>query len=213
MNGEPRAGRCVIFGSGETAGAPYAPLPNDYLIAADGGYEAIRARGLSPELVVGDFDSLGYRPEGDNVIALPCEKDDPDLILAIQLGLDRGYREFQLYGAAGSRLDHTFANLLALRYLADHGANGRIVTPNSELFILRSGRASFGADERGKISIFSLSERSCGVTLTGLKYRLTDRTLESSEWIGLSNEFIGEPASIEVRDGTLLVVKNAEWVQ
>lgn len=213
MNGEPRAGRCVIFGSGETAGAPYAPLPNDYLIAADGGYSAIRERGLSPDLVVGDFDSLGYRPEGDNVIALPCEKDDPDLILAIQLGLERGYGEFWLYGAAGSRFDHAYANLLALRYLAEHGANGRIITPNSELFILRSGRASFDADERGKISIFSLSERSCGVTLTGLKYRLTDRTLESGDWIGLSNEFIGEPSAIEVREGTLLVVKNAEWVQ
>lgn len=212
MNSLARGGRCVIFGSGETAGAPYSPRPDDYLIAADGGYAALCSLGHEPNLVIGDFDSLGYQPEGENVIPLPREKDDPDLILAIQLGLERGYDEFWLYGAAGSRFDHAYANLLALRFLADRGANGRIVTPTSEIFLIRDGRASFGADERGKISVFSFSERSCGVTLRGLKYALTERTLESGDWIGLSNEFIGVPASIEVRNGTLLVVKNAPWV-
>lgn len=211
LRSEPR--RCVIFGSGESRGAAYSPRIGDILIAADGGYNALRRRKLRPDWVIGDFDSLGFVPKGKNVRVVPREKDDPDLILAIRCGLEAGCREFALYGATGTRFDHSYANVLALRYLREQGALGRIVTPDAELFVMISERVDFPAEERGKLSIFSLSERSLGVTLSGLKYPLADRTLTAREWLGLSNEFIGVAASISVRDGTLLVVKHADWVE
>lgn len=211
LRSEPR--RCVIFGSGESRGAAYSPRIGDILIAADGGYNALRRRKLRPDWVIGDFDSLGFVPKGKNVRVVPREKDDPDLILAIRCGLEAGCREFALYGATGTRFDHSYANVLVLRYLREQGALGRIVTPDAELFVMISERVDFPAEERGKLSIFSLSERSLGVTLSGLKYPLADRTLTAREWLGLSNEFIGVAASISVRDGTLLVVKHADWVE
>ena len=211
LRSEPR--RCVIFGSGESRGAAYSPRIGDILIAADGGYNALRRRKLRPDWVIGDFDSLGFVPKGKNVRVVPREKDDPDLILAIRCGLEAGCREFALYGATGTRFDHSYANVLALRYLREQGALGRIVTPDAELFVMISERVDFPAEERGKLSIFSLSERSLGVTLNGLKYPLADRTLTAREWLGLSNEFTGVAASISVRDGTLLVVKHADWLE
>ena len=199
--------RCVIFGSGDSDGVPYLPLPDDLVLAADGGYDALRRRGIEPDWVIGDFDSLGRVPEGGNVLTYPREKDDPDMVLAIRFGLERGCREFALYGATGSRFDHSYAGLLALRRLREWGAFGRIYTPNAEIFVLINERYDFPARARGKISVFSLSAES-RVTISGLKYELTERLLNAGEWLGLSNEFIGKPGFISVREGVLMIVRN-----
>ena len=79
------------------------------VIAADGGLRHLEAQGLTADLIVGDFDSLGRVPEGDNILRHPVEKDDTDMLLAVRTGLDRGYRIFVLYGGLGGRLDATNA--------------------------------------------------------------------------------------------------------
>ena len=56
-------------------------------------------------------DSLREAPRGGEIVRLPAEKDDTDMVAALRLGLARGYRDFRLYGAAGGRIDHTIANL------------------------------------------------------------------------------------------------------
>ena len=89
------------------------PGAQDFLIAADKGYEALEAYGVPPNLVVGDFDSLGRRPNHPNVVQLPAAKDDTDMVYAQREGLDRGYRRFVLLGGVGGRLEHTLANLQA----------------------------------------------------------------------------------------------------
>lgn len=204
--------RCVIFGAGDSENVVYSPRPDDLIIAADGGYAALRNRGIEPDRILGDFDSLGYVPDGGKVLKFPREKDAPDLVLAIQYGLDQGCREFALYGATGSRIDHSYANLLALRYVREQGAFGRIYAPDAELFVLMNERCEFSAAERGKISVFSLSGESRGVTISGLKYELTDWRLTSGDWLGLSNELIGRAGFISVRAGVLLIIKNAPGV-
>lgn len=210
--GQSGTKRCVIFGAGNSGGAVYSPRSDDLILAADGGYAALRERGIEPDRVIGDFDSLGYVPDGGNVLRFPPEKDAPDMILAIQYGLAQGCRDFALYGATGSRLDHSYANLLALRYLREKGAFGRIYAPDGEIFVLMNERYEFSDRERGKISVFSLSEESRGVTISGLKYALTERRLTAGDWIGLSNEFIGRAGFIRVREGILLIVRNAAGV-
>ena len=76
------------------------PGAQDFLIAADKGYEALEAYGVPPNLVVGDFDSLG-RPTTPNVVQLPAAKGDTDMVYALREGLDRGYRRFVLLGGVG----------------------------------------------------------------------------------------------------------------
>ena len=100
------------------------PGAQDFVIAADKGYEALEAYGVPPDLVVGDFDSLGRRPSHPNVIQLPSAKDDTDMVYALREGLDRGFRRFVLLGGVGGRLEHTLANLQALSWLTTQGARG-----------------------------------------------------------------------------------------
>ena len=110
MNGH----ECYIIGAGDFFGLRETPDDSDYVIAADAGYANCKEKHIIPDLVLGDFDSLGSAPKHPNVIELPVEKDDTDTMYAIKLGLEKGYRRFYLYGAlGGKRPDHTIANLRA----------------------------------------------------------------------------------------------------
>ena len=51
-------GRCIIVGAGDFFGMPFQPAAEDFVIAADAGYENLKAVGIVPDLVVGDFDSM-----------------------------------------------------------------------------------------------------------------------------------------------------------
>ena len=118
--------RCVIFGAGEYYEGPAPTIEKGMLaIAADGGLDHMRAMGLSPDFVIGDFDSLsGDVPDGDHSVRLPPQKDDPDLLSALKVGWSRGAREFHIYGALGGRIDHTIANMQLMALLASHGGIG-----------------------------------------------------------------------------------------
>ena len=92
-------GKCVVFCA---AGFDTLVQPietDDVIIAADGGFVHTQKLQITPDIVLGDFDSLGYTPEGANVF--PVEKDDTDAMLAVRHGLSRGYRTFLLYGSLG----------------------------------------------------------------------------------------------------------------
>ena len=86
---------CYIYGA-MPSGSTEKLEEGDLLIAADGGYAYLQ--GQKPDLVVGDFDSLGYVPEGVQIIRHPVQKDDTEMLLAVREGLKRGYRKFVLYG-------------------------------------------------------------------------------------------------------------------
>ena len=83
---------CYIVGAASLEGVRLSPCAGDYIIAADGGYRSLRARGIEPDFVMGDFDSLGYRPDHPNVETHPVMKDDTDLGLAVRWALGHGYR-------------------------------------------------------------------------------------------------------------------------
>ena len=119
-------GKCIIFCAADFHGL-IAPLAkDDFILAADGGLTHTQTLGICPNGILGDFDSLGYTPEGSTVF--PVEKDDTDAMLAVRKGLELGYREFYLYGSLdGPRLDHTVANFQTLQFLADHGAVGYLI--------------------------------------------------------------------------------------
>lgn len=83
---------CYIVGAGTFYEEGFAPELGDFVIAADGGYQILLERGVTMDLVVGDFDSIGFRPDHPNVVDLPVEKDDTDMMAAIRLGRERGFR-------------------------------------------------------------------------------------------------------------------------
>ena len=197
-------GRFLIFCAAGFDGLLEPVKEDDFLLAADGGLRHLQSLGLTPDEILGDFDSLGYVPE--NSSRFPVEKDDTDSMLAIRRGLALGYREFWLYGSLdGPRLDHTAANYQALQYLADHHAFGYLIGKDYLVTVVNNGSLRFPAGCRGTVSVFCQGSDAHGVTLKGLYYPLENAVLTSGFPLGVSNHFTGQAAEIAVTQGSLLV--------
>ena len=196
---------CVIFCAADFNGLA-RPIGKDSLvIAADGGLRHTQKLKITPDTVLGDFDSLGYTPEGANVF--PVEKDDTDAMLAVRLGLRQGCGEFLIYGSLdGPRLDHTVANFQTLQYLADHGAVGYLIGNTTMVTVVKNGKITFPAGCSGTISVFCMGPDAVGVTETGLFYGIEDGVFTSGFPLGVSNHFTGKKAEISVKNGSLLVL-------
>ena len=200
---------CILFCAAEFDRLLMPITENDYTIAADGGLSHTEKLGIRPDAVLGDFDSLGRVPAEANVF--PVEKDDTDTMLAIRHGLTLGHTEFLLYGCLdGPRLDHTIANFQALQYLADQGAQGYIIGRDYIITVVKNGTLTFPAGAEGILSLFCMGADATGVTLTGLKYPLTDGTLTSGFPLGVSNHFTGQTATVTVKNGSLLCLWDRE---
>ena len=198
-------GTCVIFCAG-AFDAPAEPLKKeDLIVAADGGLVHLQKLGVQPDVILGDFDSLGYIPEG--ALVHPVEKDDTDAMLALRWGISRGFTRFVLYGGLeGPRLDHTVANFQALQYAADHGAAAYLVGREQIVTVVKNGAIGFPCSAEGIVSVFCMGRDAEGVSIQGLKYTLSGGTLQVGFPLGVSNHFVGENSRISVEKGSLLVI-------
>ena len=200
---------CVIFCAGEFDTLLQPLTGEELILAADGGLRHTRQLGLTPNGILGDFDSLGYIPEGAQVF--PVEKDDTDSMLAVRHGLARGCSRFLLYGAMdGPRLDHTVANLQTLCYLAQQGAVGYLIGKDHVAAAICNARLTFPSTAKGILSVFCMGADARGVTLEGLQYPLQGGVLRSSYPLGVSNHFLGSSACVSVAEGTLLLIWERE---
>lgn len=197
--------KCIIFCAGGFSSLVEPICESDYLIAADGGLLHLKKLGLTPDALIGDFDSLGYVPEGATVF--PVEKDDTDAMLAVKQALALGCTEVLLYGSLdGPRLDHTLANLQTLQYLADRGATGYLIGEKEIATVVKNETLTFPAAWEGILSLFCLGADARGVTLKGLKYNTENATLTAGFPLGVSNHFMGTPATVSVTEGCLTVL-------
>ena len=201
-----KKGICYIVGAGENHGLGFVPCPEDYVIAADGGFAYLQREGIRTDMIIGDFDSLTRPPEHGNVVALPSEKDDTDTIAAVREGIVRGYGEFHIYCGTGGRFEHTFANIQTLAYLSRNGMRGWLIGGNEIMTAITDGALFLDGWKKGYISVFALSDRAEGVSLRGLKYELEDSVVSNSFPLGVSNEFLGRNSEISVKKGTLLII-------
>ena len=198
---------CHIFCAAAFAGLLERPAQDDWILAADGGLRHLQALGLEPTGILGDFDSLGYTPQGPQVDRFPVEKDDTDSMLAVKAGLQAGYRRFLLYGALdGPRLDHTVANFQLLHYLSNRNAYGYLVGSTYLATVLAPGRLRFPPEAGGILSVFCSGADASGVTLRGLQYPLEDAVLTAGLPLGVSNHFLGLPAEVSLKQGRLLLL-------
>ena len=129
---------CYVVGAGDFTPRGFAPGPGDLVVAADGGYRALYSLGYTPDLLLGDFDSLGDVPLPADlpVLRFPVRKDDTDAGLALRHGLDLGFRDFALYGCAGGRVDHLLANFQSMARVSRLGASVRLAAPDYDAWSL-----------------------------------------------------------------------------
>lgn len=198
---------CYIISAGDCSGINFIKEKNDYVIAADGGYQYALDMKIDIDMVIGDFDSLGYVPQVDNVVSFEPEKDDTDTLLAIKEGEKLGYREFVLYGALGGRrLDHSISNIQSLLYLSKKGLKGTIIDEQTTITAVSDGNIVLPKREKGYFSVFSFSTKAVGVTITNAKYCVDDAELSNDFPVGVSNEFVGEHPVISVKKGDLIIM-------
>ena len=198
-------GRCIIFCAADFHGLAAPITSDDFIIAADGGLNHTQALGITPNGILGDFDSLGYTPVGSTVF--PVEKDDTDAMLAVRKGLELGYKEFYLYGSLdGPRLDHTVANFQTLQFLCDHGATGYLIGKDHMVTVLKNGSLHFDDTCTGIFSVFCMGADAAGVTIRGGKYDAENVTLSAGFPLGVSNHFEGREVTVSVENGSLLIL-------
>lgn len=206
--------RAVLFAAGavhhlervrQLAGQP------DLVICADGGLRHAVALGLTPDLLVGDFDSLepallaNAQRNGLPILRLPVEKDKTDSQVALEEAVRRGADEVLLVGGSGSRLDHTLSNLLLLPgipvpvTLTDGLNIARLLRPGQSLQV----QAQPGA----YLSLVPLSPVVTGVCVDGVHWPLTNATLRWGDSLGISNRITAGLAAVSAAEGFLLVVQ------
>ena len=198
---------CYIFAAGDFNGK-FSRKEKDFIIAADAGYRHLEKNGVIPDLLIGDFDTIGQVPNVCETITFPCEKDYTDTELAIMEAIKRGYNAFIICGAlGGKRIEHTVANIKLCESYAIKGYDITLTDGNYFVKSIHNSKIEFSDDEKGFISVFSLSGKAEGVTIKGLKYTLENAFLDfSNPTLCVSNEFIGTKSTVSVDNGTITII-------
>ncbi|MEO6577704.1 MAG: thiamine diphosphokinase [Candidatus Limnocylindria bacterium] len=187
----------------------------DLVIAADGGAALLDHHGRTPDLLVGDLDSVEPRlverlvAAGTRVERHPVDKDASDTELAVAAAMSSPIGPIRLLGAfGGGRLDHELANVFLLADPALAGRDIRAVRGASTVRAFHSGgRLAIDAPRGSLVTLLPVRGDVTGVTTEGLRWSLQDAVLRFGRSRGLSNEVTGEPASIRIGEGTLLVIE------
>lgn len=204
--------RWVIFCWSRSSRPPEGLRKDDVIVCADSGLEYARRCGVTPSVVLGDFDSYrGSLPEGTEIIRLPSEKDDTDTLFAVRLGLERGVREFLIAGGIGGRLDHTLGAVQTLNFILSHGAHGQMSDGKQSIEILQGPDRRFYPRGNGSYcSLLALTPRVCGISLEGFKYSLTDAELSYDYPLGVSNEILADGGTVSLAEGRLAVIRSED---
>lgn len=197
---------CYIVAAGDADVIEIAPCENDLVVACDAGLQHCERNNIVPDVVIGDFDSLGFIPERNNTIILPVAKDDTDTSYAVKYAMKKGFNRFVVFGGTGGkRPDHTHANVALLAYISKNGGIGFLVDKGCTVTAITDSRIRFSEDLSGDISVFSFDSQSVGVTEKGLLYCLENAVVNNSDIVGVSNSFAGIESSVEVKSGTLII--------
>ena len=208
--------RAVIFANGVLNNSQNIYdiiLPDDLIIAADGGTTHCRTLGIKPFVVVGDLDSLdsdyfkSLQTSETEIITYPVNKDQTDLELAIRKALDFGSDEIFVLGALGARWDMTIANLLLPATQEFSKVKIRLIDGNQEIILLRGeGELIFKGKKGDILSLIPFGNDAYGVTLRGLEYPLEADVLKFGATRGISNVLIDDTATVYLKKGLLLCI-------
>lgn len=201
----------LIISGGEFSELPF-DLQYDICIACDKGYRYAREMGIVPDIILGDFDSL-EKPKEDNeipVITYPVEKDDTDTMLAIKKALELGYKNITISCALGQRLDHTFANIQSAGYVASKGGTCEIISEKEYIRTLVGGESiNIPKKDNHSLSLFALSDKCDGLTISGAKYNVDNVTLSNTFPLGCSNAWKNDEVTISLVHGILIIVESS----
>ena len=206
--------RIVIFANGELPDLEKARSllqSDDYTICADGGTRHALALGVTPDLIIGDMDSVEkgqLQKLQDAEVSMelfPHDKNETDLELAIQRAVEMNPVQIIIIAGLGGRLDQTLANIALLTDLRLSNIDIRLDDGVEEIFVCRD-QAQVHGRSGDILSLIPWGGVVSDVQTTNLKWPLDKETLYPERTRGVSNEMLGESASISIGAGLLLVV-------
>ena len=204
--------RIIIFANGDLPDLEKARTllhNDDFIIAADGGTRHALALGLTPNVIVGDLDSLpsNFEPSTFNgeIILYPKDKNETDLELAIQHALTLNSQEIIILAALGGRLDQTLGNIALISNLQPSTCNLQLKDGIEEIFFCRDS-CEINGTPNDLVSLIPWQGEVIGIVTSGLKWPLQNETLYPHKTRGISNEMIGETAAVQIKSGLLLIV-------
>ena len=172
-------------------------------IAADSGIETAEKLNITPNVIIGDFDSAcAERLKGHkNIITYSAQKDDTDSMLAVKYALERGCKNITIVGGTGGRIDHTLANLSMLKYIKTRGGTGTLTDGFNRVSYISGGETVRVYKDYKYISILPVSAELSGVTLQGFLYNLDNACVNFAMPYTVSNQVAGEYGEIVITQG------------
>lgn len=185
--------------------------PECLCIGADGGTTFLESINLTPDVIIGDLDSLSqkcvqkYLNQGVKILKYPVEKDETDGELALEYCINHKYDEVTIVGTMGGRYDQQLANLFLIEFAYKAGLDAVIKEPGIEIGLIKDEKI-FSNHNESSLSLIPFSDKVEDVTIEGCKYILDGETLLRYKSTGVSNEITSEKARITKSNGLLLYV-------
>lgn len=184
---------------------------DDYIIGSDSGCNCLKEYDIIPNLILGDFDSIEeevlsyFKEKNVEIMKYPSDKDYSDTHLAYSEGVKRGGEEFLIFGATGSRLDHTLGNIGLLLIGNKNNTDVTIIDNNNRIYLKDESFIVKGNFEES-ISFHALSEEVKGFTIEGARYNIKNYNLSLLEPRAISNEFLDDEINVSFESGKILVL-------
>ena len=184
--------------------------PEAYIIAVD--------KGLEPQYIVGDFDSIDpkvidyYRKETNIPIReYNPVKDATDTEIALRLGITLGSKEMILLGATGGRIDHLWANVQTLSVACDAGVNACILDEKNKIWVTNKSCVLKKSEAYGPyLSVFSLEGEIYDFSLEGTKWPLNHHDLMPCDSLTVSNQFVDDEVKISFVNGRIVIMETKD---
>lgn len=163
-----------------------------------------------PDFLIGDFDSCKFSKEeiqrkypNLNWVELNPIKDFTDNEVALDVAVSEGATEIIMFGVTGSRMDHTMTNILLMEKYEKMGIKICAVDDNNIImpFTMENHEYTIPGVENHYVSIIALSESLEGINSKGMEYELSDRRIERTSSLGVSNRVISEEGRISFKKG------------
>lgn len=184
---------------------------NSYIIAADSGYLKLLEIGITPNLIMGDFDSSPKPDISCEIISLPVEKDYSDTFYCVRKAVELGFDSIDIFAAIGNRFDHTYSNILCLNYCAEHNVYANIRDDKNRISLIKK-KIVFKKDY-DYFSIFAYLHDCKGVRIKGAYYTAgfydkEELDIRVQDNFSQSNFICDDECEISLREGILLLIES-----
>lgn len=189
--------------------------PGCVILCADSGADYLYSYGITPQYLMGDFDSIDekilsyYKATECIVERFPKEKDFTDTQLALFKAIECGASKVVFLGCTGSRVDHTLGNITLLLQCLEKNIEAYIADDNNLIFMVNKPIELKGRVGEN-LSLLAYNAPVSNLCISGAKYELKNYYLEVGDPLTLSNEFLKETVNIRFTSGKLLVMRSRD---